>query len=109
MAAMFRITPGTSITATPRKPQYEPGETVIMDVSYTADAKGLAVVSGGIWTMYCEVYLFGKKFTSGGDQKSCGPFCDTDTETTNLSVNCGAAPAEGTYNGYAVAKCHSGL
>lgn len=102
--AYFRITPETLITITPGKFQYEIGENMSVDVAFSVDAKDI-VGTGIIWTIYCEVYIFGKMFKSGGDQKF---WPAQKTATTNLRVALGKATTIGTFDGYVAPKAKVG-
>jgi len=104
--AYFRITPGTQIVVTPSKPQFEIGEDIWVQVRYNVDGKEL--VMGGFWTCYCDVLIFGKKFTSDGDQKF-NEWGTTESEIAVLNVFLGKATSAGTFNGYVVPKAHIGI
>jgi hypothetical protein len=102
----FRITPGTQITATPTKPEFEIGEDVYVDVGFYIDGKELTI--GGFYTTYCEVYMFGKKFTSGGDQKWSW-VRTVESVFSDIRVHLGKATQAGIFDGYATPKAHIGV
>lgn len=104
--AYFRITPGTEIKVTPSKAQFEIGEDIWVNVVYHLDGKELTF--GGWYTCYCDVHIFGKKFTSDGDQKY-NEWGTTESEIAELNVHLGKATSAGTFDGYVVPKAHIGI
>lgn len=108
--ALFRLKPGTDIIVTPSKSQYEINEPVEVNVKFHVEAKGIgAGTFQGWWTIYCEVYAFGKHFISGGDQRM-NPWGDTDAKAVSIDVNLGRAPYQsGSYECVVLPKAHDGV